>query len=234
METASSKKFYFITRAFKKAWNIFPSVFKDLTLNFGLYYFVLSLLFILFLAQKSESAVLQSFILLIPVFIARCFTAFLVPYYTYKKAFVSASAPKFWTFISRTVVPFVLVSIKATFVLLFFTILLIIPGLYKMFRLFFINESVFFESGTFRTALRKSDQTTRGFFWWIILFFLLTIILMRLSFIFQTGPLKSILPGFLLSFLFIVFHFYLSCFVIMWKNLFYFEIKASKDEPISL
>ena len=231
MDTASSpKKFYFITRAFKKAWNISPSVFKDLTLNFGLYYFALSSFFFIVLVQDS----MQKTSSLTFATIAMCFSVFLVPYYTYKKVFVSASVPKFWAFVSRTIVPVVLSIIKSSFILLFFTILLIIPGLYKWIRFFFFKEAVFFESGTVQTALRKSDQTTRGFFWWIVLFFLLTAILIRLSFIFQTGPLKSILPGFLVSCLFIVFHFYLSCFVMIWKNLFYFEIKASKDEPISL
>ena len=229
MDAVSPSKFHLMKNSFKKAWEISPSLLKDLTLKFGLYYFVLAFLFFLFLSQK----IIPSMITVIPIFLAMCFIAFLVPYYTYKKVFASASVPDFWTFISKTLVRVVLTQIKTFFVIFFFTLLLIIPGFYKWFRLYFLKESVFFDSGTFQTAFKKSDQTTRGFFWWIVLFFILTSILIRLSFIFG-GSFQSFLPSFLTSFLVIVLHFYLSCFVIMWKTLFYFEIKAFKDEPISL
>ena len=230
--------------AFKKALKTSPIILKILSLNFGFYFlglsFLIFFLFSVFFPKYSNAQGSISFLSLDAILVfavlsfASAFNIFIIPYYAYKEVY-NSSVPNFWDFISRTIYPIVIAHIKAILLILLFTLLLIIPGVYKKIRFSFLNETVFFDSEKADSNLKKADQSTRSFFWPLVLF-------LFLSFLFSTffvyGGNQTIsflsLPVFLFSSLKLVVSFYVSCFLILWRTLFYFEIKKFKGESISL
>jgi len=231
--------------AFKKALKNSPAVLKILSLKFGFYFlgvgFFLIFLISVFLSEIftiqafSEFYGLGNILFFALKSFSYAFTLFIIPYYAYKETYSSLPAPPFWDFISRTVYPVVIAHIKATFLLLFFTLLFILPGIYKRIRWNFLNETVFFENEKPGSALKKSDQTTRSFFWTLVLFLCLTFVFSSLlPRLLGKVMLYLNVPVFIFSSLKLFIVFYLSSFVILWKTHFYFEIKKFKGEPISL
>ena len=229
--------------AFKKALKN-SSILKSLSLKFGFYFLGLSFfiffIFSVFLPEYSNMQNSRSFLSLDAILVfsllslSSAFNIFIIPYYAYKETY-NSSVPDFWDFISRTIYPIVIAHIKAILLILLFALLLIIPGVYKKIRFSFLNETVFFDSEKAGSNLKKADQSTRSFFWPLVLFLFLSFLF---SAFFVYGANQTIsflnLPVFLFSSLKLVVSFYVSCFLILWKTLFYFEIKKLKGEPISL
>ena len=211
------------------------SVLKTISFNFGFYFFGVSFL-VLFLfslmVSKEYLGFLSAFLSPSLLFLSHAFTVFIIPYYAYKKLYDSP-APDFWEFISKTVFPLIIAHIKAFLVIFLFCLLLIIPGIYKAIRFSFLSQTVFFDSNRSHSPLKTADQLTRGFFWPIVLYLIIALCFSSILYSFNK-LLFSNLPFFLKSSLNLVISFYISCFFILWKNLFYFEIKKFKEESISL
>ena len=170
------------------------------------------------------------------VLLSKVFTVFMIPYYAYKKS--QGLVPPFWIFIKEAVWPVVINHIKAFFVILCFCLLIIIPGLYKMIRYTFLTETVLFDSfyrKESRSALKMADKTTRGYFMLIVFFTLLTLCLnlcLKIAEGLVAGQL-FFLPLFIKSILVLITGFYMSCFILLFKCQFYFELKKQRKEEIS-
>ena len=220
--------------SFKKSLKLAPLVLKDITLYFGLYFFAVSFLILVILTfalpfDLSSDFFKHKTIVKFLVFLSSLFTVFIIPYYCYK--YTHGDSPPFWDFISNTVIPLLFAHIKATFVILFYSLLLIVPGIYKFIRLFFVTESVFFDKEENKSFLKKADKTSQSYFWIISVFVFLFFISGSSEYFFSlvlkiSGPLSS---G-----VYLLFGFYLSCFMFLWKTMLYFEIKKAKQESISL
>ena len=214
----------------KKSLKTAPLVLKDLSLYFGLYFLASSFLALVILTfilpfDLNSGFVKYKTIVGFLVALSQMFTVFIIPYYCYK--YTHENCPPFWGFIANTVMPLLFAHIKAAFVIVLFTLLLIAPGIYKAIRFYFVTESVFFDKKESKSFLKKADQTSRPYFWIIFLFFFLTFI---------PGCLKYWLKpsGILSSGILLFCLFYLSCFIILWKTMLYFEIKKAKQESVSL
>ena len=223
--------------SFNRALQSSPFVLKKLNYYFGFYFVAFSLAILFFshsfLPHDQEGQQFLAFSSLIKsalIFFSKTFTVFIIPYYVYEERW-GKPAP-FWLFISENLWPVVLNHIKALFVILFFLILFIIPGLYKMVRYSFLTETVLFDSAYKKgdlSALKSADKSTRGFFW---LMFLYSALVFFLTVLF--GDLKfSFLPGFLASGLGFVFQFYFAQWLILFKCQFYFELKERRGEKLT-
>ncbi|MBC6415631.1 MAG: hypothetical protein GDA46_04485 [Bdellovibrionales bacterium] len=221
--------------SFKKSLEIAPKVLKDISLYFG-FYFLAFCVFLIILFSFSNYDLNFKFTFLNGLFVfSKVFTVFMIPYYCY--VYTYNQRVPFWNFISENVSPAILAHIKAFFIILFFLILLIIPGIYKTIRFSFLNESVFFDKERSGSALKKADQASRSYFLPLLGF----LILKTFFTIFTIPSLLKFFSSFnsiflvnLNLFIFIVIIFYLACFVNIWKTLFYFEIKEAKNQAISL
>jgi len=229
--------------SFKKAWTKSPQVLKPVSLNFGFYLLAVSFLFF-FLSSgffsldsttgRGQFFNLNSLLNFSLLSFSHIFTVFMIPYYAYK-SISNSTSPNFWDFISRTVYPIVIAHIKAILVILLFSLLLILPGVYKKIRFTFLNETVFFDGEKSGSVLKKADQATRSLFWPVLLFLSLSAVgsfcvTSLLSLCLKMSPA----PSFLSSILKLATSFYLSCFILLWRSFFYFEIKKFKGESISL
>ena len=164
--------------------------------------------------------------------LSKVFTVFMIPYYAYKKS--QGPVPPFWIFIKEAVWPVAINHIKALFVILCFCLLIIIPGIYKMIRYTFLTETVLFDSlyrREGRSALKMADKTTRGYFMPIVLFIFLSLCLKIAEGL--SAGLLFFLPLFIKSSLVLIVGFYVSCFMILFKCQFYFELKKQRKEEIS-
>lgn len=229
--------------SFKKAWGKSFQILKPVSFHFGFYFLGLGFLFFflssVFFPIDSTAAGAQFFnlnslLIFSLLSFSHIFTVFMIPYYAYK-SIPNSTSPNFWDFISRTVYPIVIAHIKAILVILLFALLLILPGVYKKIRFTFLNETVFFDREKKGSVLKKADQATRAFFWPIVLLLSLSAVgsfclTSLLSLCLKMAPL----PSFLSSILKLATSFYLSCFILLWRVFFYFEIKKYKGESISL
>ena len=216
--------------SFKQSLQSAPAVFKELNRYFGFYFIGACMLsFALFGLIKPLSLSEQNFMILALVFLSKAFTVFMIPYYAFKIRFQKTRP--FWVFIGETIWPVVLNSIKAFFVILLFFIFLIVPGVYKAFRLTFLVETVFFdklykEGGS---ALKFADKSTRGYFWsvvfCVIFGYVLTGIVSWINF--------SFLPSFLNQSLSLILDLYISWFAVLFKTQLYFEIKKRRGDELS-
>ena len=216
-------------QSLKSAW----AVLKDTTLYFGLYFFAGSLVVLALFKNSSgfgySSFVFEEILKTGLLFFASFFTVFIVPYYAFK--YSQGSAPKFWDFIKNNIWLLVLTHIKAFFLVLFFLLLLILPGLYKSIRWSFLNETVFFDKQNQKSILKQADSNTRGWFWKIVLFFILYGLLSLILIWFLKAALSG--PHLTVSWLKLIAFFYLKCFYLLWKTHLFFEIKKQKGEPVS-
>ena len=218
-----------------------PFVLKEINRYFG-FYFIGGSLVVLFIfnryfpGQEAGFSALSSFtplslVQMALIFLSRVFTVFMIPYYAYKHK--KGAIQPFWIFIQETVWPVVLNHIKAFFIILFFFIFLIIPGIYKAIRYTFLTETVLFDDlykqGTF-SALKSADKTSRGYFWLIVFFFILQFAFSALPNIIK---IPSSFPLFVASGLVFIVKFYFSCLMILFKTQFYFELKQRRGESIS-
>ena len=222
---------------FKKSLKAGPFVLKKVSVYFGFYFLALSFLLLLSLQSYlfteghsglSSEKLIQGGL----VFFSKIFTVFMVPYYTFKYNGEGANK-KFWDFIRDNIWPLVINHIKAFFVILLFLLLLIVPGIYKIIRLTFLTETVFFDEKykeSSVSALKQADKVTRGRFWLIICFFIIWI---GFNILFSLIPL-DFLPYPLKSFFLLIINFYMSCFLLLVKTQFYFELKKEKAEALSL
>ena len=225
-----------ITRVLKPAFGqtlkSCPFVFKKITVYFGLAFFLGStLLYVLayFLnLSQINLGFQQLFFLSLPLSLAHIFLAFMVPYYAYH--YNTSSGPDFWDFIGRKVWPLVLSQIKALFVILFFFLLLIVPGAYKAIRLMFLSETVFFDKKEKGSYLKKASRSSQGYFWLSVLFFLFMVLVSALS---QALSMQAI-KIWLFTFPSLILLFYVKSFIILFKNQLYFQIKKDRGEEISL
>ena len=226
-----------IFRSLKQSFKLAPAVLKDTTLYFGIYFLIPGCILLAVFEPSSLSqglslgpASIQNLLGPGMLLLSSLFTVFIVPYYTFK--YSQGSAPKFWDFIRDNIWPVTLAHIKASFVILLFLLLLILPGLYKAIRLHFLTETVLFDKQTQKSAVKQADLNTRGYFWKIILFLTLSSIIGGLL----TIPLKIIAffnPNLFLSLLDFIVGFFLNCFFLLWRIQFFFEIKKKKGEEIS-
>ena len=216
-----------ILSSFKQSLKFAPAVLKDTTLYFGIYFFVLAVVFLALFKNASSPSRLNQGLL----FLSSLFTVFIIPYYAFK--YSQGSVPQFWDFIKENVWPAVFAYIKAFFVILLFLLLLILPGLYKGVRFTFLTETVLFDKQSQRSHLKQADFNTRGYFWKIILFFILS----GLASLILNSLLKTTLAvfgsHFFTAWLSLILLFYLQCFLLLWKTMFFFEIKKQRGEEIS-
>lgn len=222
--------------SFKQAIKSCPAVFKDVSFYFGFYFIGFALLVFftvtLFDPFGEGSQALLKIIKYFLVLLSEVFTVFMIPYYAYKHS--QGEVPPFWSFIGENVWPFVWAYIKAFLLILLFLLLLIIPGIYKAIRYFFLAETVFFDKLYKEkqiSALKSADKTTRSYFWLTALLF---IFLPLISFI-MSLLMKLILPspGFIQLSVGLILAFYVSCFTLLFKAQFYFELKKQRKEEIS-
>ena len=172
-------------------------------------------------------------------FLADTSLIFIVPYYTYKHS-KDADIRPFWIFIRETFWPVIWnFYIKTTLVILFFTLLLIIPGLYKAARLSFVNETIFFDNLYKQgqvSSLKGSDKISRGYFWPVLLVCILTFGVLvgfldyLVPFLMKDYLSFSVLANQVLIF---ILSFYATCFVSLFYTQFYFELKKQRGEEIS-
>ena len=231
-----------ITAGFKRSFKSLPFVFQKTSIYFGFYYLAASIFFLLSLNHffpdyQEISEVASYWINMSLAFLAQAFLVFIVPYYTYKHAKGPDIRP-FWTFVANTVWPLVLSYIKAFFILIFFFILLIIPGIYKSVRYSFISQTVFFDELSKKeglSPLKGSDKSTRGYFWLIFLAGILLTILSAVLTVLCPFLVKIFLPvpdvG--IQALTVILGFYTSCFTLLFFTHFYFEIKERRGESVS-
>ena len=220
--------------AFVQSLKSSPFVFKNISLYFAGYFFLFSTLFYILLYNSAFKETLESvpraqyyvqFVLLI---LAHIFIIFMIPFYTYR--YNTGSSPNFWTFIADKVWLLVLNQIKAFFVILFFLILFILPGIYKVIRLYFLTESVFFEKEP--SFLKKSAQCSKGRFWTLVLFIVFIMISKSLSGLLAQSLTAS--SSFIPSVFSLCLSFYISSFLILLKTQFYFQLKKEKGQEVSL
>ena len=228
--------------AFKKTLNNCFPVLNHLSVKFGFYFLGFCFLILFFISvffphlNTVETEFFSFYGLLIYCFLifAHVFNVFIIPYYGYKKVYGS-SVPDFWDFIAKTVYPLVIAHIKATGLILLFALLFLFPGIYKKIRLSFINEAVFFDREKPGSALKKADQCARSFFWPLLLFLSFsTLLYFFSSYAVNKALSHPDLPKLLSSSVKLTVFFYLSCFILLWRTFFYFEIKTFKGEAISL
>ena len=212
----------------------YPFVFKKISIYFGIYFFLLSSLFyagghFLFNLSETNFQTQNLFYFSLPLLFAHLFLIFMIPYYGYH--YNTQSAPPFWDFIGNKVWPLILNQIKAVFVILFFLLLLIVPGIYKAIRLFFLTETVFFDKnpGGF---LKKTGQCSKGYFWLSFVFIVFTAFISGLIGVLSLLCTKALPIFFALPALCLFF--YIKSFMILFKNQLYFQIKKDRGEEVSL
>ena len=223
--------------SFKQSLKSAPFVWKNIHFYFGFYFiaFVVGLFLSLsyFLPPELDSSadIIYHTGMGVPL-LTDFFLCFMVPYYTYKHSNKSDIRP-FWTFIGDTFWPIIWNYIKVFFIILFFLILLIIPGIYKLIRYSFVSETIFFDNlykqGQI-SALRGSDKLTRGYFWPIFVVFIVLLGGVNVILYFLT---KEYMSFSLFQILYCIFLFYYSYFTFLFRTHLYFELKKQKGESIS-
>ena len=104
---------------------------------------------------------------MLPLF-EHCFTYFIIPYLVFKFINMQSntSTKKFWDFVSENVFPLVINQIKSNVIIFLYMFLLIVPGIVKAVRFLLITPATFFGKDYIGgSALKLSDELTRGFFW---------------------------------------------------------------------
>ena len=134
--------------SFKQSLKSAPYVLKTTHFYFGFYFiaFVICVFAVLpyFVSPEQDFSSTLSIYSGIINFVTSASLTFIVSYYTYKHAKGPDIRP-FWNFIRKTFWPVIWnFYIKATIIILFFFILLIIPGIYKGTRLSFIPDNHLF------------------------------------------------------------------------------------------
>ena len=229
--------------SFKQSLKSAPYVLKSTHLYFGFYYivfviFIFSAPYYIFAFEQDSSSFLLTSLSTVCSTIAKLSLIFIVPYYTYKH-FKSPEIKPFWNFVRKTFWPVIWnYYIKATLIIVFFSILLLIPGIYKSVRLSFVSETIFFDDLYKQnqiSALKGSDQTSQGYFWPVCLVFIITTTILL-----GIHPLTLFLlkkyfsfPLFINEILAFILLFYAVFFVILFYTHFYFELKQRKGESIS-
>ena len=232
-----------LTSSFKQSLKSAPYVFKNTHLYFGFYYitfviFVFSIPPYIFASEQDFSSVLLTGSRTIFNIITNLSLIFIIPYYTYKYS-KSLDIKPFWNFVRKTFWPVIWnYYIKATLIILFFFVLLIIPGIYKGARLSFVSETIFFDDLYKQnqiSALKGSDRTSRGYFWPVCLISLLTITSLLTIHPLTLFLLKKYLsfPLFINEILAFLFLFYTVFFSFLFYTQFYFELKQQRGESIS-
>ena len=157
-------------------------IFKQLTFTFCLFWFPFSCLVITVTYSETTNtnmiASMSSMVLIILSLLENCFLVFLIPYfvYVYLNNKQNKESPLFSDFLKENVFSLVINHIKAFFVILLYLLLLIIPGLIKALRLFFVSQATFFDKDfhkDHRSALKASQETTKGYLFLIFFFFIL-------------------------------------------------------------
>ena len=129
----------------------------NISFYFGIYFLVFGCV-ILAIFQNSSSLAFDLLLILSPFFIP-----FIVPYYAFK--YSQGAVPKFWDFFRDNIWLMILAHIKTLFVISFFSLLLILPGLYKYIHLSFYTETVLFDKHTQGGAsLKQTQHNAQGYF----------------------------------------------------------------------
>ena len=232
-----------LVSSFKQSLKSAPFVLKNIHFYFGFYFiaFLVGLFFSLsyFLPPELDSSSdIISYTGIGVDFLTHFLLLFMVPYYTYKHSNESDIRP-FGIFIRETFWPIIWnFYIKVSFIILFFLILLIIPGIYKWIRYSFINETIFFDNLYKKgqiSALKGSDKITRGYFWQVSVFFILLVggITTIDPLIFSLMKKYLSFPLFVNQILVCILFFYFYCFTHLFYTHLYFELKKQKGESIS-
>ena len=214
-----------LVSSLKQSLKSAPYVLKNTHLYFGFYYivfviFIFSVPFYVFPSEQDFSSGLLTGSGTVFSIITRLSLMFVIPYYTYKHS-KSPEIKPFWGFVRKTFWPVIWnYYIKATLIILFFSILLIIPGIYKGARLSFISETIFFDDLYKQnqiSALKGSDKTSRGYFWPVCFVFILTMTILLAIHPLTLFLLEKYLsfPLFINEFLAFIFSFY-AVFFSMW------------------
>ena len=225
-----------IISSFRQSFKSCPIVFKAISLYFGFYFIAFAAILLFTVSYFFSTEIISTRRALNAL--AAIALVFIVPYYTYKYSKNTDIQP-FWLFIRKTFWPVVWnFYIKAIFIVSFFSFLLIIPGLYKLARLFFVNETIFFDNLYKKkqiSALKGSDRTSQGYFWPILL--VSTLVVGGIFFAEFLAPFLMKKYLFISLFgsqtLIFIIKFYIICFLSLFYTQLYFEIKKRKEEHIS-
>ena len=155
-----------ISLAFQECRSSVFWALKKLTLTFGLIWLPFSALVLFSAGFLLSGFPLDSIKLSLSLF-EKCFTIFLVPYFAYKflQNKEGVSVESFNDFLAETIVPLIIASIKAVFVVIGYLCLLIVPGIIKGLRLSLLTYTVFFDPrvrGQRISPLKAAQETTKG------------------------------------------------------------------------
>ena len=155
-----------ISPAFQECRSSAFWVLKRLTLTFGLIWLPFSVLVLFSVSFLLPGFSLGSIKLSLSLF-EKCFTIFLVPYFTYKflQNKEGNSVENFNDFLAETIVPLIIASIKAVFIVIGYLFLLVIPGIIKGLRLSLLTYTVFFDPrvrGKQISPIKAAQETTKG------------------------------------------------------------------------
>ena len=151
----------------------------------------------------------------------------------FNKTFKPAQPLKIWPFTLKITWPLLYESLRALFIIVGYSFLLIIPGVVKAVRYFLVTYIVFFNQNYHAgklDALKHSHHLSQGYGWWIFLLFIVS------------PSLLSALPGVLieeflnmplyqwLKYLFIVFFVYIGALISLYFVMVLFFLYCAKDK----
>ena len=224
---------------FQESFKCLPFVFKKISMNFAVFWFPIVATIIALLPYGSDSIGLyiRQTILIGLLLMEHCFMIFIAPYYVF--VFInqnaSRSTPNFWDFLSENMFPLVINHIKTTMTILLHLLLLIIPGIIKTLQLSLVTQSTFFDERCKNgkiSALKISQETTKGFLCGISLLIVITSILP-----FVLKPIYTkLMAGYseqitlvnLIEMSQFITTFYLNCFGLILMTQAYFVLKRYK------
>ena len=153
-------------QAFQEARFSLLWVFRDLTRTFALIWLPLAAA-VFFTVNYTLPGFPMTYIKISISLLEVCFTVFLVPYFTYKFIQTKKGIPveSFKDFLTETIIPLILASIKAFFIVLLGLIILFVPGVIKILQLALLRYTVFFDPRVRKgkiTAIEAAQETTKG------------------------------------------------------------------------
>ena len=225
-----------LEQTFERSWKSCPWIFKKITFTFGIVWFpFVAFVFYFFYKSIPEVSDLQSKTLQIGLnYLEHAFTVFIVPFFVASQYKVTKN---FKDFLTENVTPFVITYIKATFIVLAYSLLFLVPGIIKAIRFVLLPQTCFFGDSHKKdstTLLKACSAVSQGY-----LFSLFSVFFFGLPFL---GILLSFGLKGLLFFLFdsahlelianlaiCVFSFYWGTFIYIAITHFFFIIKAKSS-----
>ncbi len=224
-------------QVFQESFDCLPFVFKKTTQNFASIWIPLVIFCILIFNLKTSHLspdMLEGFykqLLLTSLqFMNNCFLIFIIPYYVFVflRSKNNETTLNFWDFLSENMFPLVVNHIKAFFVIGFFLLLLIIPGIIKGLQLALLTQTTFFDEDYKNgkiSALKASQKTTKGFLSGLLMLLLMPTFFYFIVVFILTSSLQQFMPIYLIDIIKYIITFYISCFTYILMTQAYFVSK---------